>query len=644
VEACCVSARFCSIPLTGTSAGCPLKTFIMNLSVPRHALALSLASALASPCASADSTPDTVIVTAARTQQRADQVIADTVVIDKDDIARAGAGSVADLLRRQRGIEIVRNGGAGASTSVYLRGANSNQVVVLVDGVRIGSSTTGVASWNAIPLSTIDHIEIVYGPLSALYGADAIGGVVQIFTKQGEGAPAFSASAGGGSDGTRQYEASLAGSSGGAHAVSYAFGGEHETSTGFSATHPGAYGYNPDDDGYTRNSVTGRVALQLAAGHEIGAQLLQSRVRAQYDSGSASYDTHNIQDVDSYAVFLNDRFLPDWRSSVQAARSFDKLGSFASAAASGVSQLNTRQDEFTWQNTIGLGADTLQLLANHRKEEVVSSSGTALNRSRITNSLAASYDLKRGSHLLDLSLRNDDSDYGSKTTGALGYGYEFSKDLRATASFGTSFRAPTFNELYYPGYGLPTNKPEKGRNAELGLRYALGGTQLQANYYRNRVTDLIVSASPCPNPSVTGSCAYNVDHALLEGLTLSAERRLGGLRLRASADLQDPRDETTGKQLARRARRHASLAADYAAGQLDAGAELQASGQRYDDAANRTPLGGYGLLNLYTSWQFTPDWSLLVRLDNAAAKRYELARFYGTAGRSWFAALRYGIR
>jgi vitamin B12 transporter len=143
---------------------------------------------------------------------------------------------------------------------------------------------------------------------------------------------------------------------------------------------------------------------------------------------------------------------------------------------------------------------------------------------------------------------------------------------------------------------------------------------------------------------VTGSCAYNVDHALLEGLTLSAERRLGGLHLRASADLQDPRDETTGKQLARRARRHASLAADYAAGQLDAGAELQASGQRYDDAANRTPLGGYGLLNLYTSWQFTPDWSLLVRLDNAAAKRYELARFYGTAGRSWFAALRYGIR
>ncbi|WP_036172597.1 TonB-dependent receptor domain-containing protein [Massilia sp. 9096] len=624
----------------------PRQTAAPSFALP---LALLLASLFAAPCASAASASpdiapaDTVVVTATRTPQRADEVIADTVVIDDAEIARAGAGTVADVLRRQRGIEIVRNGGAGASTSVYLRGANSNQVVVLVDGVRIGSSTTGVASWNAIPLSTIERIEIVYGPLSSLYGADAIGGVVQIFTKKGSGAPAFSASAGGGSYGTRQGSASLNGSSGGEHALSYAITGEHETASGFSATRPGAFGYNPDDDGYRRNSVTGRVALQLAEGHELGAQFLQSRVRAQYDSSAASFDTHNIQDVDSYALFLNDRFLPNWRSSVQAARSFDKLGSFTSAAASGVSQLNTRQDELTWQNTIALGPDTVQVLANHRKEEVGSSSTAGLNRARITNSLAASYAMQRGPHLLDLSVRDDDSDYGSKTTGALGYGYELRKGLRATASLGTSFRAPTFNELYYPGYGLPANKPEKGRNLEAGLRYDLAGTELQANYYRNRVSDLIVSASPCPSPTITGSCAYNVDHALLEGLTLSAQHRLGDLRLRASADLQDPRDETTDKLLARRARRHATFAADYAIGRFDLGAELQASGARYDDAANRNRLGGYSLLNLYTDWRFTGDWSLLVRLDNAFDERYELARFYGTAGRSWFAALRYGF-
>jgi vitamin B12 transporter len=629
-------------PAYGDVGWLAIKRKLMNFALSRQAGAVSLALAIASPCAFADPAPDTVVVTATRTPQRADQLVADTAVITNEEIANSGADSVADVLGRQRGIEIVRNGGPGASTSVFLRGANSNQVVVLIDGVRIGSSTTGTASWNAIPLSSIDHIEVVYGPLSSLYGADAIGGVVQIFTKKSEGKPQLSASAGAGTYATRQYDGSISGSTGGAHDVSYALAGAHETSDGFSATRPGAYGYNPDKDGYTRNSVNGRLAMLLAPGHELGAQFLQSRLRAQYDSGSSSYGAHNIQDLDTYAVFLNDRFLPAWRSSVQMARSSDKLGSFTSAAASGASQIDTRQDEFTWQNTINVGADTLQLLYGHRKEDVVSSSSTALTRSRITNSYAASYDLKRGSHLLDLSVRNDRSEYGAKTTGALGYGYGFSDALRATASFGTSFRAPTFNELYYPGYGLATNKPEKGRNAELGLRYTLAGTELQANYYRNRVTDLIVTAYPCPTR--TGSCAYNVNRALLEGLTMSAATHVGALNLRTSLDLQDPRDETTGKLLARRTRHHASVSADYDIGQWNAGAELQASGQRFDDAANANRLGGYGLLNLYASWRFAPDWSLLLRLDNAADKRYELARYYGTAARTWFAALRYGFR
>ncbi len=613
----------------------------MSFPVSRQAAALSLAFAAAAS-AHADPIPDTVIVTANRTPQRAEDVIPDTVVISSDDIARAGAGSVADVLRRQRGIEIARNGGAGTNTTVFLRGANSNHVVVLVDGVRIGSATTGAASWNAIPLSSIDHIEIVYGPLSSLYGADAIGGVVQIFTKKSKGAPMFSASAGGGTYGTNQYDASVHGSTGGEHSVTYALSGAHEESDGFSSTRPGSSSYNADDDGYTRNSVNGRIALRLAEGHEIGAQFLRSRVNAQYDSGKSAFDAHNIQDLDSYAVFLNDRFLPNWRSSVQVARSEDKLGSFTSTAASGTTQLNTRQDEFTWQNTFDVGGDTLQVLAGHRKEKVLSSSVKDLNRTRITNSVAASYDLRRGSHLMDVSARNDHADYGSKTTGAVGYGYEFTKDLRATASFGTSFRAPTFNELFYPGYGLMSNHPERGRNAEAGVQYRVGGVDLQANYYRNRLTDMIVSVTPCP--SRTGSCAYNVDHALLEGLTLAADTRIGNLDLRASADLQDPRDETTGKQLARRARRHASFTADYTAGQVETGVELQASGRRFDDAANANRLGGYGLLNLYTTWHMTRDWSLLVRLDNAADKHYELARNYGTAGRTWFAGIRYGVR
>jgi vitamin B12 transporter len=623
----------------------------MPFFVPRHAASHTLAAAIAlafSTTAShaapdaPDAAPDTVVVTATRTPQRVDEVIADTLVIGSDEINHSGAGSVADVLGRQRGIEIVRNGGAGANTAVFLRGANANQVVVLVDGVRIGSSTTGTAAWNAIPLSSIDHVEVVYGPLSSLYGADAIGGVVQIFTKKSEGKPAFSASAGGGTYGTNQYDASVHGSTGGEHSISYALSGAHEGSEGYSATHPGAYGYNPDADGYKRNSVNGRIAVQLAPGHEIGAQMLQSRLRALFDNGSDPYDVHSTQDVDSYAVFLNDRFLPNWRSSVLLARSYDRSGSFGGDGPYDTSQINTRQDEFTWQNTVTFGGDTLQVLFGHRKEAVVASSPAELTRSRITNSAAVSYDMKRGSHLLDLSVRHDDSDYGGKTTGAVGYGYEIMKDLRATASYGTSFRAPNYNELYYPDYGFAGNKPEQGRNLEAGLRYRLGDTDLQGNWYRNRVTDLLVTATPCPTR--TGSCAYNVDHALLEGWTLASDTHLGDWNLRANLDLQDPHDETTGKQLARRARRHASLAADYTLGAVQAGAEVQASGVRYDDAANAHRLGGYGLLNLYSTWHVSPDWSLLLRIDNVADKRYELARYYGTAGRSFFAAIRYGIR
>ena len=617
----------------------------MKLQVTRQAAASSLALAMAAPCTFAASTPiDTVIVTAARSPQRASDVIAQTTVIHAGEIARSGAGSVADVLQRQPGIEISRNGSAGASTSVFLHGSNSNQVVVLLDGVRISSSTSGAASWNAVPLEAIDRIEVVYGPLSTLYGADAIGGVIQIFTRKGEaGTAAVTASLGAGSEARRQASASIAGAAG---AVRYAFGAGHEQSDGFSATKPGAFGFNPDDDGYRRSSANGRLAIALAPGHEAGAQLLHSQLRAQYDSGAGSFDTRNRQDLNTAALFMSNQFMPNWRSTVQLARSEDKLGSFASASASGTSQIDTQQDDLGWQHTVTLGTDTLQLLYGRRKETVESSSSAALGRERITKSYAAAYALRRERHLLDLSARQDRSSYGAKNTGAAGYGYNFSGGLRASASIGTSFRAPTFNELYFPGYGIPTNRPERGRNAELGLRYEGERTRLGAAWFRNRLTDMIVTATPCPDSSIgrTGSCAYNVASATLEGVTLSAATRAGPLRLRGSADWQDPRDSRSGKRLARRAREHASFGADYRAGRLEAGAELLVSGARFDDAANLRRLGGYGLLNLYATWQLGADLSLLARVDNAADKGYELARNYGTGGRSWFAGLRYGIR
>src|SRR5450830_363679 len=236
----------------------------MRSSSSRRAALASLTLAVAVPAASSIHAEPVaaVVVTATRNPQPVADVISDTVTIDAAQIAQSGAGSIIDLLQRQRGIEVARNGGAGTSASVYIRGANSNQNIVLVDGVRIGSSTTGAANWSAIPLTAIDHIEIVYGPLSSLYGADAVGGVIQIFTKTGRGAPAVTAFAGAGSDQTHEFDASVSGATGGEHSFSYAFSAGTETSNGFSATRPGSSSYNADRDGYDKSNLAAQLRRQ----------------------------------------------------------------------------------------------------------------------------------------------------------------------------------------------------------------------------------------------------------------------------------------------------------------------------------------------------------------------------------------------
>lgn len=610
------------------------------------ALALNVAFNLALPASAlaqtADKKLDAVLVTATRSPQVAVDVLSDNVVIGAEDIARSGETTLVGLLQRQRGIEIARNGGPGTAASLFIRGTNNNQSLVLVDGVRVGSSTTGGANWSAIPLSQIDHIEVVYGPLSSLYGADALGGVVQIFTKQGDGAPAPTVAVGAGSNGLRAAEAGISGAAGSGTILRYAVRAAHEEADGFSATKPGAYGYNPDKDGYKNDSVSGRLSAEWARGHEFGVTFLSNRIDSQFDNGT-TFNDRNVQRVQTVALFSKDKFAPNWTSIAQLSQSDDKLDSIV---ASGTTHFNTRQNGLSWQNDIVLGTDLLQLIAE-RREEKVDTSTAALNRERDTNSLAAAYQLRRGAHLLAASLRNDNSaQFGSKATGGIAYGYRLSSSVRVNASYGTSFRAPTFNELYYPAYGTPANKPEQGKNAEAGIYFEDGTATLSAVVYRNRITDLIVSTPVCPVDVATHpyGCAYNVNHALLTGLTLGARTVFGHTTLRGSLDWQDPRDETTDRILARRARVHGTVGVEQAAGPLLVGADLTLSGKRFDDPANANVLGGYGLLDLHASYDLGPNWSLVGRWNNVLDKKYELVRNYATAGSNVFVGLRYGMR
>lgn len=620
----------------------------MTYAVSRHAALTSLALAIAAPAAFAQATPDTfdpIVVTANRYPQHLSEVLSDTQTISSEDIARSGAGTLIDLLQKQRGIEVNRNGGPGTSSSVFIRGANGNQNIVLVDGVRIGSATSGTANWSALPLSSIDHVEIVYGPLSTMYGADAVGGVIQIFTKKGDGATRFSAFAGYGRDNTRQLEASVAGSTGGNNSFSYALTAGKEKSDGYSATKPGNFSYNGDKDGYDKESVSGQFGYQMAKGHDVGLVFLNSKLDAQFDAG-LNFDARNYNKQESISVFTKNQFLPNWTSELRYAESKDKLTAVSAAGTSGRSQFDTKQTDISWQNDILLGRDTLQLLGEYRDEDVVSSL-EGLSGGRNTKSFAASYSLVRGAHLASISGRRDDSSvYGTHNTGSVAYGYRFSNALRASASYGTSFRAPSFNDLYYPGFGIPTNKPEKGRNAEIGLHYNDGQSQLSAIYYHNKITDMINYVSACP---VIGwkpgyGCSTNVDKALLEGVTLAGAHKFGAFNVSGNIDLQDPRNESLDKQLALRAKKHANFAVDYTTGRLTAGTEWQLSGKRFADLANTSTLGGYGLLNLYTTYQFARDWSVLARWNNITNKDYELSRFYATPRSNLFVGVRYGMK
>jgi vitamin B12 transporter len=622
-----------------------LQKKFMTFPVSRRAAAPALALALSlCPAFAVAQTGSEVLVTATRTPQAAADILADHTLISSEEIVRSGATNIIDLLQKQRGIQVVRNGGPGAASSVLIRGADAKQSVVLVDGIRIGSSTTGTANWAALPLAHIERIEIVYGPLATLYGADAIGGVVQIFTRQGSGAPTVTASVTGGSDQTRNVDVGIDGKAG---AFSYAIAAVHDQDDGFSATKPGSSSYNADNDGYKRDSASARFVFDSGVDSQLGLQYLHSRLEAQYDSGASSFDTRTNQELDNVALFANTRFTPNWRVQGQIAQANDKSGSISSAAASGTSAIETRQTQFSVQSDLTIGADLLQVLLERREEEVLSGATAALNTSRATNSVGTSYSLKRGPHLATASVRRDDStQYGGKTTGGLGYGYRFNQSLRASVTAGTSFRAPTFNELYFPGFGVATNKPEHGRNVEGGLYWNDSVSEASITYFHNRLTDLLVTAAVCPVEAATHTfgCAYNVDRATLSGLTIGGRTRLYAIDLRGSLDFQDPRDDTTGKQLVRRARRHASFSAETTRGAWTAGAGLQVSGRRYDDLANRNTLGGYALVNLFAQYQLARDWSVLARWNNVADKQYELARNYGTAGSQVFVGVRYGMR
>lgn len=579
------------------------------------------------------------VVTANRIEQPLSDLVADMSIVDRETIEAAGAAGVADVLSKLPGVQMVRNGGLGSNSSVYLRGADNRFTAVYIDGVRVDSQSTGGASWQDIPLEAIDRIEVLRGPAAAVYGSDAIGGVVQIFTKKGEGKAKPYVGLGWGSRGTVKAQAGV---SGGQSGWDYNLGVSHASSNGFnSKTSADA---NPDADGYRNNTFNGRVGYQINVNQRVEATALTSYMNAGYDA-TVSKTSPMADDRSIYkmsAVGLN--WLAKWSDVYSTRLQYTQSRDFYQTKPS-VYETDTRLHSYLFQNEWRLGAQTVTAALERREDKLVNNGLDIGSRNRSQNALALGYGLNLGKHTLQLNTRHDrDSEFGGHTTGSAAYGYEFIPNWRATASAGTAFRAPTLYQRFSQ-YGDASLQPEKGRNVELGLKWGKGSDSFSATVYRNSLSNLINyvgKTGACPgNTGPYGGCYANVANARYEGITLAATTRLGVVNLQGSVDFQNPRDTDKDLQLARRSKRYLNLSADTSVAGWKLGAEMQAASKRFDDAANKNVLGGYTLWNLTAQKQLTPQWSLVARLNNLADKRYELARTYATEGRSGYIGVKW---
>ena len=589
----------------------------------------------------------TIVVTGVREPVAIERLAADVVVIDEATIRNSRADSLADLLRREAGLQLSRTGGPGHGTGLFIRGAFSGQTVVLVDGVRIGSATLGQPLFDGLGLAQIERIEVLRGPGSSIYGADAIGGVVQVFTRRGEAGSRFDAQAAFGGYGSAEVAAGGSGRSG---RWDLAASASHEQSDGVSTLRPGdAFGnYNPDDDGYRLSSAQAQIGFHPAEGQRVGLSLLRSRSKAQYDSSQylppdfAQDNTPDFRDrLDTAVTAL------DWRGSVGArltgsaklSQSVDDLQSGASVTDRYRTERRAASAQLAWA-TGALG-------------ELVGAFDYSLDRA---SSSAYLEDVERRTTAVVLALtgssngwswqgdlrRDDSSDFGGETTARLGGGMTLAPGLRLRALAGNTFRAPSFNDLYFPGYGVPTVQPERGRSVEAGLDWRGAASEAALTLYRNRVSNLIgyeSDRSLCPpDPGYDFGCARNIRSATLAGATLSVRHRIDALSLKAQLDWLDASDDDTGQPLARRAEHQATLGADWTAGAWSLGASVLYLGERPDSGKL---LAAETTLDLGARWRLAPRWTLQAKLLNATDRDTEPARDYQGLGRQAWLGLRF---
>lgn len=616
----------------------------------RSTLAIAVTAALAlTVAATAHAAPDPrpqatdldeVLVTATRTATTVADALAPVEVIDREAIERSQARSLPDLLRGRAGISLSRQGGAGKLTTLFMRGAESDQTVVLVDGVKMGSSTSGLVSWQNLPVELIERIEVVRGPRSSLYGADAIGGVIQIFTRRDDEGWSPRAHAGGGSNGAHEFGTGFGGRSGrGWFGADYSF----QRTEGFNSCEvatptPSSGGCfiskpEPDRDGYVQGALSLRGGYDFSDAWQLALHAMRSEGENEFDGDYGNY-SETVQQVVGGTL--------SWQASgrmklgMTAGRNVDASDQFKDGLATG--WFSTDRDSATLQADIDLAAGQLLTVGADWLRDRVASDAVYDMDTRSNRAAFAQYQGRFGAHSVQASVRQDDNDqFGEHTTGGLAWGLEFGAGWRLNAGWGNAFKAPTFNELYYPFFGNAELGPEESETLELGVAWRGDHWDLRLDAFETEVDDLIAFDAAIGLPN-------NIEHARMRGAELSAHGELAGWFVDASLGWLDTGNRSgfnAGNELPRRAGESARLDIDRSFGRLSLGATGMAEGARWDDVANTMRLPGYATFDLRAEYALTQALTVQAKLANVFDRDYETAAFYNEPGREWHLTFRW---
>ncbi|MEJ2766427.1 TonB-dependent receptor [Photobacterium sp. MCCC 1A19761] len=593
-------------------------------------LAVALAPVCLSSFSVAAQDEDVMVVTANRFEQSVKNVIAPVSVITKEEIDAIQAKSLAEVLRRLPGVQVANQGGPGQNAELYIRGMSSKNVLVLINGVRFGSATLGYANFSAIPLSGVERIEFVRGPRAAVYGSDAVSGVINIITTY-QGNDGITVDAGVGSE--NYYRAGVSAAGEAANGAWGKIAATYETSDGYDVQPTSANSFDKDDDGYRNKYVVADTGKQLNDHWMVKLNGYYQNKYTEFDNpwsgvDQSKSDLYNVAGVLQYqgnALF----------STFTLANNSDEAESYGQGTDP--STIETQRTTASWANIYQLNSQVQLGGGLDWYTEDVTNSATQYTETKRDNTavyLMALYD--RMPFQLEGNVRHDDHEaYGGETTWQAGAGWSFVENMRVTASAGTAFKAPTFNELYWPLQcsswgcysGNPNLKPEESEHYEVALEGEYSHIGWRVAGYQSDIKNLISSNS------VTN---VNVGKAEIKGVELTANFATGPLYHDVSMDFIDTEDKDTGKELQRRAKEVGKWNVYYLLDQWQFDLSYLYQGKRYDDAANTKRLSSYSLVDLAASYFVTDSLTVRGRVANLFDKDYETVRNYQAPERAYY--------